>query len=176
MFAAKVVVLEPNLTKSVETDIGFCFLKKYVANIYSRSSLSLRSIHIGGGIIDPDFRGNIGVIMSNFSSNRLEVNVVDRISQVLFQKKKRTQILLRSLILMIFLQKEETRALDLLVFNFFLVLKKCQKIVVQEFDVCHVFVGEIRHYIFMNMKLLLLLQLFKKVTCFWHLYEQYKRL
>ena len=36
------------------------------------------------------------------------------------------------------------------------------KIIVQEFDVCHKFVGEIRHHIFVNMKLLLLLQLFKK--------------
>ena len=88
LFPAKPVVLEPNSTRSVETDIGFCFSIKYVTNIYSRSSLSLRSIHIGGGIIDPDFRGNTGVIMSNFSSNRLEFNVVDRIAQVLFQKKR----------------------------------------------------------------------------------------
>ena len=88
MFAAKVVVLEPNLTKSVETDIGFCFLKKYVAKIYLRSSLSLCSIHIGGEIIDPDFRGNLRVIMSNFSSNKIHFNVRDRIAQVLFQKKE----------------------------------------------------------------------------------------
>ena len=87
MFAAKVVVLEPNLTKSVETDIGFCFLKKYVAKIYLRSSLSLCFIHIGGEIIDPDFRGNLCVIMSNFSSNKIHFNVRDRIEQVLWKKE-----------------------------------------------------------------------------------------
>ena len=78
LFAAKPVVL----------DTGFCFSKKYVAKIYPRSSLSLRSVFVGGGIIDSDFRGNTRVILSNFSSSRVESNIGDRIAQVLFQKKE----------------------------------------------------------------------------------------
>ena len=51
LFAAKSVVLEPNATRSVETDLVFCFPKNYVAKIFPRSSLSLRSIHVGGRIV-----------------------------------------------------------------------------------------------------------------------------
>lgn len=49
LFTAKTVLLEPNAMRSLETDIGFCFSKKYVAKIYPRSSLSLRSVFAGGG-------------------------------------------------------------------------------------------------------------------------------
>ena len=47
LFAAKSVVLEPIANRSFETDLGFCFSKKYVAKIYPRSSLSLRSLLVG---------------------------------------------------------------------------------------------------------------------------------
>ena len=88
LFTAKPVVLEPNSTRSVETDIGFCFSKKYVAKTYPRLSFSLRSVFFGGGMIDSDFRGNMRVILSNFSSSRIEFNVGDRIAHVLVQKKE----------------------------------------------------------------------------------------
>ena len=88
LFAAKPVVLEPNLTRSVEIDIGFCFSKKYIGKIYPRSSLSLHSIFDGGGMIDSDFRGNIHVILCISSGSRVEFNVGDRIAQVLFQIKE----------------------------------------------------------------------------------------
>ena len=39
-------------------------------------------------MIDSDFRGNMRVIMSNFSSNRTEFNVGDRIAQVFFRKRR----------------------------------------------------------------------------------------
>ena len=51
LFAAKSVVLEPNATRSVETDLVFYFPKNYVAKIFPRSSLSLRSINVGGRIV-----------------------------------------------------------------------------------------------------------------------------
>ena len=70
-------MLEANGSRSVETDLGF-FSKKYVAKIFPIFSLSYKSIHVGGGIVDADYRGNIRVIL----------NTGDRIAQVLFQKKK----------------------------------------------------------------------------------------
>ena len=66
LFAAKCVVLETNSTRYVETDLGLCFSKKYMARIHLRSSLSLQSIFVGGGVVDSDYRGNVMVIMTNF--------------------------------------------------------------------------------------------------------------
>ena len=86
-FAAKSVVLELNATRLVQTAVGFCFPEMYVAKIFPRSSLSLRSIHLGEGIVDAGYRGNISVILTSLSNSRDEFNVGDRITQVLFQKK-----------------------------------------------------------------------------------------
>ena len=41
-------------------------------------------------MIDSDFRGNVRVILSNFSSSRVEFNAGDRIEKVIFQKKEDT--------------------------------------------------------------------------------------
>ena len=64
-FAAKPVVLESNSTISVEADIGFCFSKNKtkVTKSYPRSSLSLLSAFVRGGMIDSDFRRNVRVIL-----------------------------------------------------------------------------------------------------------------
>ena len=48
----------------------------------------LRSIHLGGGIIDSDYRGNVMVILINLFDRRVEFNAGDTIAQVLFQKKE----------------------------------------------------------------------------------------
>ena len=83
-FVAESVVLEPNVTRSVETDLGFYFPKEYVAKTFPRSNLSLWSTHVGGGIVDADYRGNICIILTNLSNNRVEFNAGDMIAEVLF--------------------------------------------------------------------------------------------
>ena len=70
LFAAINVVLEPGSTRSVETDIGFCFSNTYVAKIYPRSSVSLKPVQVGGGFIDCDFSGNVTVTLHHISANR----------------------------------------------------------------------------------------------------------
>ena len=86
LFGAKSVILEPNPTRSVETDLGFCFPKKYITKIYPRSSLPLRLILFGEGIVDADYRGNMRVKLTNLAGNRVGFNTGGRITQVLFQK------------------------------------------------------------------------------------------
>lgn len=81
LFAARCVLLEPKSTRSVETDIGFSFSKKYKARIYPRSGLSLILIHIGGDIIDSDYRSHhVRVIMRNLSEKRIEFETGGRIA------------------------------------------------------------------------------------------------
>ena len=120
LFAAKTVLLEPNAMRLLETDIGFCFSKKYAAKIYPRSSLSLRSVFAGGGMIYSDFRGNIHVILSSFSSSRVEINIGDRIGQVLFQRKEEPNFVEVS-------SFDDFPVLDLLLFSAKKVQKRCQK-------------------------------------------------
>lgn len=71
LFAGRCVVLETGATRSLETDIDFCFSDKYVGKIYPRSSVSLKSIKLGEGTIDSDNRGNVRVTLHNFSDERV---------------------------------------------------------------------------------------------------------
>ena len=41
-----------------------------------------------GGIIDSDYKGNVRLILHNFSNKRVEFNTGDRIAQILFEKKE----------------------------------------------------------------------------------------
>lgn len=47
---------------------------------------------IDGGIIDSDFRGNVTVVLYNFSTNRVEFITSHRITQVLFQRKESSSL------------------------------------------------------------------------------------
>ena len=60
--------------------------KKKVTKSYPRSSLCLLSAFVRGGMIDSDFRRNVRVILSNFSSSGVEFNAGDRIAKAIFQK------------------------------------------------------------------------------------------
>ena len=71
----------------VKTDLAFEIPKGHYGHIAPRSSLSLKHfIDVGGGIIDGDYRGNVGVILYNFSDKPFNVKVGDRIAQIIFEK------------------------------------------------------------------------------------------
>ena len=88
IYSAKGVLLLPGETKTVDLDLGFQFSKKYVCRIYPRSNLSLKPLFAGGGVINSDYRGNISVILSNFSSWSVDIEKGDRIAQIMFLKEE----------------------------------------------------------------------------------------
>ena len=88
VYSAKDVSLRPSETKTVNLDLGFQFLKKYVSRFYPRSSLSLKPSSLNGGVIDSDYRGNISVILTNFSSWSIDIEKGDIIAQLMFLKKE----------------------------------------------------------------------------------------
>ena len=58
-----------------------------------RSGLALKkSIDIGAGVIDSDYRGEVGVILFNFGNKDFIVNMGDRIAQLIFEKIKTPKI------------------------------------------------------------------------------------
>ena len=65
-------------------DIGFKFSKKYCCRTYPKSGLSLLPKFLSGGVIDSDYRGNISVILTNFSSSDYNLNLGDKIAQIMF--------------------------------------------------------------------------------------------
>ena len=73
----------------IKTDIALEFPDNCYGHITSRSGLALKKfIHVGGGVIDADYRGNIGIILFNHSEVNYTVKIGDRVAQIIFQKIK----------------------------------------------------------------------------------------
>lgn len=79
------VRLRPGATKKVQLDIGFKFLKRYACRAYLRSSMSVLPT-FGGGVIDSDYRGNIGIILTNFAAYDVDIKIGKRITQIMFSE------------------------------------------------------------------------------------------
>ena len=64
------------------------FSKTYACRLYPHSSLSLKPVTLGGGVIDSDFRGIIFVILAYHSKEIVNIEQGSRIAQMLFLKKE----------------------------------------------------------------------------------------
>ena len=74
----KAVVIGTNVTISMPKD---CY-----GRIAPRSSLAVKLIDVGGGVIDSDYTGSIMVIVYNFSKDDFVVNVNDKIAQLVIER------------------------------------------------------------------------------------------
>ena len=72
--------------KKLKRTLVFKFSSKYARRIYLLSSMSLKGVVLGGGVVDLDFRGNIAELLTNTSDRIVEIEVGDRIAQVFFLK------------------------------------------------------------------------------------------
>ena len=88
VFSARSVTIKPNKARSIETDIGLKFSKRYTCRLYPCSGLSLKGVILGCGLIDSDFSGYVSVILTNLSEITIEIETGDSIGQMLFLKKE----------------------------------------------------------------------------------------
>lgn len=82
-------VLMPNETKLVTTSHKMIIPEGYCGIISSRSGLALKhSIFVlnSVGLIDPSYRGNIGIILHNASHHQFTIRKDDRVAQIIFMK------------------------------------------------------------------------------------------
>lgn len=86
IFSSSELKIRPEKTKQIPLDIGFKFSKKLCCRIYPRSGLSLLPTFTGGGVVDSDFRGNIQVILTNFSSSDVFIKIGDKSAQIMSVK------------------------------------------------------------------------------------------
>mgnify|MGYP003386127022 CR=1 FL=1 len=71
----------------VKTDIAIAIPESTYARVAPRSGLAHKhSIDVGAGVIDYDYRGNVGVILFNFSDVDFEIKRGDRIAQLVLER------------------------------------------------------------------------------------------
>jgi dUTP pyrophosphatase len=75
----------------IKTDIAIAIPQFTYARIAPRSGLAVKNfIDTGAGVVDYDYRGNVGVVLFNHADTDFEVKRGDRIAQVKFAKNYST--------------------------------------------------------------------------------------
>ncbi|QJP03662.1 deoxyuridine triphosphatase [Aviadenovirus cerasi] len=71
----------------IPTDLSFHFPRGVYGRIAPRSGLAVKHfIDVGAGVIDPDYRGNVSVVLFNFSDSNFNVRRGDRIAQFILER------------------------------------------------------------------------------------------
>ena len=71
----------------MHTGMSISFPAGLYARIAPRSGLALKkSIDVGAGVVDSDYRGEVGVILFNHGDQDFEVKMGDRIAQLILEK------------------------------------------------------------------------------------------
>lgn len=88
LFSPKDETINPGCHKLIPTDIAITELPSNTyCRIAPRSGLALKGVDVMGGVVDANYQGNIGVILSVFSDGEvLEIKKGDRIAQIIFEK------------------------------------------------------------------------------------------
>ena len=77
----------------VGTGLAFAVPVGNYARIAPRSGLAVKnSIHVGAGVVDADYRGEVKVLLFNFGEADFEVKEGDRIAQMIIEKYTLTDL------------------------------------------------------------------------------------
>ena len=77
--------IQPKEQKTVFTDLAITPPEEYYAQLVSKSGLTVQyELEVKAGVIDPDFTGNIGVVLKNNSDQPVECLAGEQIAQLLF--------------------------------------------------------------------------------------------
>lgn len=95
-FTTGPVTLKPMERKLIPTGLYIELPEGYEAQVRPRSGLALKhgiTVLNSPGTIDADYRGEIGVILINFSDNEFTINDGDRIAQMIVSGHARAELI-----------------------------------------------------------------------------------
>jgi dUTP pyrophosphatase len=82
LYASEGLILEPGATVGVPTGVAMEFPSTHGALVEDRSGLALKGLTTLAGVIDPGYRGEIRVVVTNLGVAAAEVKPGDRIAQL----------------------------------------------------------------------------------------------
>jgi dUTP pyrophosphatase len=82
LYASEVVTLPAGATLAVPTGIAMEFPSTHGALVEDRSGLALKGLTTLAGVIDPGYRGEIRVVVTNLSAAAMEIKAGDRVAQL----------------------------------------------------------------------------------------------
>jgi len=82
LYAVAGATLDAGTTVAVKTGVAMEFPTTHGALVEDRSGLAVRGVTTLAGVIDPGYRGEIKVVMTNLGSAAVEIQAGDRIAQL----------------------------------------------------------------------------------------------
>ena len=82
LYASAGMTLAAGATAAVSTGIAIEFPSTHGALVEDRSGLAMRGVTTLAGVIDPGYRGEIKVVITNLSPTPVEIKPGDRIAQL----------------------------------------------------------------------------------------------
>lgn len=82
LYAIEASTLKPGETVAVRTGLALGLPGDFGAVIEDRSGLALRGITTLAGVIDPGYRGEIKVVLTNLSAEPYTIAASDRVAQI----------------------------------------------------------------------------------------------
>ena len=93
LFSVEDFGLSPGERKICPTGIAMAIPEGFVGLIWDKSGIAAKNgIKTMGGVIDSNYRGEIGVILKNLSEEKYKINKGDKIAQMLIQKIESPEI------------------------------------------------------------------------------------
>jgi len=87
LYSLSDVVIEPHTREIISTGICATIPLGCYGRIAPRSGLSIKyGIHVGAGVIDPDYTGELKVCLFNLGSVPFEIKKGDKIAQLILEK------------------------------------------------------------------------------------------
>jgi len=87
LFAAHETIVDARSHQLVRTDIALVVPPGTYGRVAPRSGLALKQgIHVMAGVIDRDYRGNVGVILYNHTDTDVAIAKHDRIAQLIVER------------------------------------------------------------------------------------------
>ncbi|XP_068131529.1 deoxyuridine 5'-triphosphate nucleotidohydrolase, mitochondrial isoform X2 [Hyperolius riggenbachi] len=87
LYSAYDYLIGPQDKAIVKTDIQICVPRGCYGRVAPRSGLAAKHfIDVGAGVIDEDYRGNVGVVLFNFGKEAFQVKKGDRIAQLICEQ------------------------------------------------------------------------------------------
>lgn len=82
LYAVAGAILDAGATMPVATGVAMEFPSTHGALVEDRSGLAVKGVTTLAGVIDPGYRGEIRVVMTNLSTKPVEIKPGDRVAQL----------------------------------------------------------------------------------------------
>uniref|UniRef100_A0A8C6T7W0 Deoxyuridine 5'-triphosphate nucleotidohydrolase n=1 Tax=Neogobius melanostomus TaxID=47308 RepID=A0A8C6T7W0_9GOBI len=87
LYSAYDYIVGPMDKAIVKTDIQIAVPPGHYGRVAPRSGLAVKHfIDVGAGVVDEDYRGNVGVVLFNFNKEPFEVKKGDRVAQLVCER------------------------------------------------------------------------------------------